>query len=705
MADYLKSLILAILFTICFCFGLAGQVPTAGSGNTLEVRTIENTIAVGANWALQSYPITVTAWIYADPTSFTSKMPIVYSKDDPGSNRGFQFQLRKINSNWFLDFSVGDGSSLTQNSLNSVIAPFSKIREWTHVAAVATAPQTVDIYINGLLVTTTSDGNIGTGYVATGFGLPRIGGSMQPGMVIFPGFIDEVTIFNSARTVAQIREFVCKQLPVGAPNLVAYYKMNELTGATFIDSRSGNAAGTATIPLRSVSGAAIGDHSNFLLGPFSPADFLQLITVYDDTITFDNYVGGAQIIYLYSVNSLPNHLNGLPQTTCILERYFGVFTTQSANAPNPTINSYRIRYSNPNYFGQDNFRRLGNDDPLWATITIQPQPNGFNFITNHNREFILAKNLNWQSNLPDTIISCTSPVTLTTDSVPGTPMLWSTGDNTSSISVAQSGLYWVEIGDSCGSFSDSVHVFILSGLANATQDFLDSQVRNANCQYPLTLVAPALPFVQHQWPDASNSPTYIANAGDQIFITLFSDCDTATSDTILLPQATNWQPIIQLPDPICTFPIDVFAQRHPYATMTWSTSDTGTTTRIFESQLLRLEVVDSCGIQFDEQMIELSPPSDCAGLATTLYIPSAFTPNGDDTNDIFLVSGTRLTEFQITIFDRWGQRLFFSDDIQKGWDGTMPNGNLAQTGVYTFVITYRDYINKYQVREGVVTLF
>jgi gliding motility-associated-like protein len=68
---------------------------------------------------------------------------------------------------------------------------------------------------------------------------------------------------------------------------------------------------------------------------------------------------------------------------------------------------------------------------------------------------------------------------------------------------------------------------------------------------------------------------------------------------------------------------------------------------------------------------------------STLYIPNSFTPNNDKINDVFFVMGTNITEFQILIFNSWGELLYESTDITKGWDGTY-NGEYVSNGMYVY---------------------
>jgi gliding motility-associated-like protein len=72
-----------------------------------------------------------------------------------------------------------------------------------------------------------------------------------------------------------------------------------------------------------------------------------------------------------------------------------------------------------------------------------------------------------------------------------------------------------------------------------------------------------------------------------------------------------------------------------------------------------------------------------------LLIPNAFTPNGDGLNDIFkpLFSGFETTLYNLSIYSKWGQLLFTSNEESIGWDGRI-DGELAPPGVYVYVVSY-----------------
>ena len=89
----------------------------------------------------------------------------------------------------------------------------------------------------------------------------------------------------------------------------------------------------------------------------------------------------------------------------------------------------------------------------------------------------------------------------------------------------------------------------------------------------------------------------------------------------------------------------------------------------------------------------------------TIYIPNAFTPDGNGTNDYFSAKGADINEFKMMIFDRWGELIFQTNDIGKGWDGRANNGSgIAENGVYVYKISVRDFEERYHDYTGHVTL-
>jgi gliding motility-associated-like protein len=77
-----------------------------------------------------------------------------------------------------------------------------------------------------------------------------------------------------------------------------------------------------------------------------------------------------------------------------------------------------------------------------------------------------------------------------------------------------------------------------------------------------------------------------------------------------------------------------------------------------------------------------------------IYIPDAFSPNGDGKNDVFRIRGNNIFSARLVIYDRWGEKVFETDDKNTGWDGTF-NGKKVNAGVYT----YAAFV-VYELKEG-----
>ena len=85
------------------------------------------------------------------------------------------------------------------------------------------------------------------------------------------------------------------------------------------------------------------------------------------------------------------------------------------------------------------------------------------------------------------------------------------------------------------------------------------------------------------------------------------------------------------------------------------------------------------------------------------YFPNAFTPNANGNNDLFMGYGAGIKKYNMKIYDRWGELLFETNDLNTGWDGTY-KGQKAPSAVYAVIFDLEGY--RYQIvrRIGSVTL-
>lgn len=326
---------------------------------------------------------------------------------------------------------------------------------------------------------------------------------------------------------------------------------------------------------------------------------------------------------------------------------------------------------------------------------------------------------------PDLFINCPRmPVGINPVVSGGWPTLnyqWTDGVaglNRSNLLPADTTTYIISVTDSCGQVAvDDVIVHIHH------DPIADFQVNGPFCD-------PALvPFINLSQPGSGTLMTYQwdldggLTTGDAnptsvyyngtfsatlIVTNAFNCSDTITKPFVVLPTpqvVPTFSP--QNPnmlDPLVTF---IDASQPDIISRQWTIiGETSSTDSIFSYYFNRagnytgvLVVTNSSGctdsIQFPIRIKD----------ETSIYIPNAFTPNGDGLNELFTAYGVNWRTFQMWIFDRWGQELYFSNDPEKGWNGLDPaTGEALAQGVYVYRIRIVDNSNRPKVFLGHVNL-
>jgi len=90
--------------------------------------------------------------------------------------------------------------------------------------------------------------------------------------------------------------------------------------------------------------------------------------------------------------------------------------------------------------------------------------------------------------------------------------------------------------------------------------------------------------------------------------------------------------------------------------------------------------------------------------AAGIFVPNAFTPNGDGHNDVLKAVPVGISQFRyFAVYARWGQRVYFTGDASQGWDGTV-GGRQASAGTYVWMAAGVDYNGQLVERKGTVIL-
>lgn len=93
---------------------------------------------------------------------------------------------------------------------------------------------------------------------------------------------------------------------------------------------------------------------------------------------------------------------------------------------------------------------------------------------------------------------------------------------------------------------------------------------------------------------------------------------------------------------------------------------------------LHVENAGNCSDEFEKQICILEPE--------VIFVPDIFSPNGDGVNDILYARVKSVKNFSFSVYDRWGEKVFETNNTNNGWNGTY-NGKQAEQGVYMWYLT------------------
>jgi gliding motility-associated-like protein len=279
---------------------------------------------------------------------------------------------------------------------------------------------------------------------------------------------------------------------------------------------------------------------------------------------------------------------------------------------------------------------------------------------------------------------------------------WQDGSTDSSFTIYGPGTYFVEAMDHCGNYyRDTVQV---TQSADIPFDLGADVVACKNDTVQLT--APG-GFTQYYWsPNYSISNRYAARikvvATKDTLYTVVAEKSPGCLVTDTVRLRVFAPPVIALRDTaICAGEQLELKAPAGFAGYRWFNQATTASVMVTTPGDYWLQVTDVNGC-VGSDTVHVSP-KNCSN-SKGVYFPNAFTPNNDAVNNVFrpVVRGT-LQQFHLTIFNRWGQKVFETQDAAKGWNGFHKN-TLQPTGTFVWVCTYKLLDGPEQVVRGTVTL-
>ncbi|WP_301928458.1 gliding motility-associated C-terminal domain-containing protein [Ferruginibacter sp.] len=183
-------------------------------------------------------------------------------------------------------------------------------------------------------------------------------------------------------------------------------------------------------------------------------------------------------------------------------------------------------------------------------------------------------------------------------------------------------------------------------------------------------------FASYQWQDMSTSPSYIATNTGLFWVKVTDNRNCSAIDTVYInaiaPLPFNF---LKQTDSICTFEKLTVQPINSYSAYLWSTGSTSNSITIQAPGSYILAVTDANGCKGTDTITVF--PRQCI---TDVFVPTAFSPNGDGKNDLFRTTafGT-VQSFKLEVYDRWGKLVFESNDPNKAWDGLYKGRPYATT--------------------------
>ncbi|KAB2809783.1 LamG-like jellyroll fold domain-containing protein [Phaeocystidibacter luteus] len=655
---------IALFLSMCFLPAVAQN--SVGPGNALHFDGVNDHVDLGPSLQNMTLPITVNVWV----KPATQLQSTVFSSNRNPSMVTYHGLWLNVASDR-VTMSLGSGSgdfSPTSRSSYVVVTPNSMAGEWIHIAAVFRGMGDMDMYINGEIQTGYYTGT-GTTWSNSLSGNAWLGKKRATGGRFYEGELDHLSVWDRELTLTEIRDIMTTKITASVPDLLMAYDLNEAAGSnTFTNIGSAGTTGTRIGATTIQSTAPIGDTSVYAYATSGSGYFTnQSVTleIANQEFIVSSLAQPSHGVHLYRIDNDPS----ITGSGCVSPHAWGIWvadTDFSTDDPFDVVSSPFILKET-----RDNIADTWQSTSSPATgITSQA-------------EFSIEGQLTVQLFPEDTTIcpGQTVPISLPN----GFSYAWDDG-NTSASRTLGPGTYIVTA--SAGGCSAEDTLVITEFSVNALP-FTDT----TTCDSVL-FVTPAGTTVI--WPDGGGGNRYLFPGTYTVSVTS-GNCSFV--ETIVVGTAS--------PENIPFFPTYSFCEGESlnfsvpssYSIVTWSDGYVGNQRTISESGTYEFTASSSCGdVDVDFQVFV----ENCDDVY--IYLPNAFTPNGDGMNDVYFIENLAGLEFTWTVFDRWGAKIYQTSDPDGYWDGTF-RGRLVSEGAYPIILKYKTRSGEFAEKTAFINVF
>ncbi len=271
----------------------------------------------------------------------------------------------------------------------------------------------------------------------------------------------------------------------------------------------------------------------------------------------------------------------------------------------------------------------------------------------------------------------------------GRSYLWQDGSTNDNFSISEAGTYYAEITDTNGCTNSDT--LVVEYFLNEDLDLGNDTLICENIAWQISLNVTNA--VRYEWQDGAQGADYTIATDGTYWVDAYDINNCPVSDTIVVTTEQVPSEIFYLPSDttICKNNVITLQAYSPFATdYLWEGE------QAFYEQNYPF---DTTFLVTYPGIYELTASNRCAGVTQFVevfeedcgcypFVPTGFTPNGDGNNDFFKIfTNCIIQDYEMTVYDRWGNLMFLSTDIDEGWDGTA-RGQQLSTGVFVWQMRF-----------------
>ncbi|MFT5513721.1 MAG: gliding motility-associated-like protein [Bacteroidia bacterium] len=282
--------------------------------------------------------------------------------------------------------------------------------------------------------------------------------------------------------------------------------------------------------------------------------------------------------------------------------------------------------------------------------------------------------------LPEDSTFCNSIKTFFDVTLPDNEMqyLWQDNSTLPTLAVSEPSTYSVKLSNRCGSDSDKV---VLSVLNLPTVSIGDNMVFCGQIVPQSFTIGDPDNAETYSWSNGGSSDGATLSAAGRHWVVITNKCGSATDS---VTYAMSPYPVVNLGiDTILCgkFSIELDAG-NPGMVYNWlPDGETSQKIQATKQQLYSVVVTNADGCSSADDF-EIG-----TGCISYYHIPTGFSPNSDGLNDVFKPTLVNYQDYTLSVYNRWGEEMFRTEDVNQGWDGEY-NGETVPNGIYLYSIRF-----------------